>query len=177
VILNELGRIADQYWRGIPQHFPFVELAEYVVMPNHVHGIININKPVQEIIAQTPLVETQDFASREQDYTSREQDILNETQNPALIASGLLNETHNHASLLQPPHSINQFGPQSRNLGSIIRGFKSGVKSYATTNRLVFHWQERFHDHIIRDDMEYRRIAHYIVNNPANWRADKFYCE
>ena len=72
---------------------------------------------------------------------------------------------------------MNQFGPQSRNLGSIIRGFKSGVKSYATTNHLVFHWQERFHDHIIRDEEEYRRIAHYIVNNPANWRKDKFYSE
>jgi len=101
----------------------------------------------------------------------------NETQNLASIWMNPINETQNLASLLQLPRSMNQFGPQSCNLRFIIRGFKSGVKSYATTNHLVFHWQERFHDHIIRDDMEYRRVAHYIVNNPANWRADKFYCE
>ncbi len=43
--------------------------------------------------------------------------------------------------------------------------------------KMSFHWQERFHDHIIRDDEEYRRIAYYIVNNPASWRKGKFYSE
>lgn len=40
--LNELGKIADECWRAIPEHFPNVELGAYVVMPNHVHGIIEI---------------------------------------------------------------------------------------------------------------------------------------
>lgn len=42
MILNEYGRIADECWRAIPEHFPTVELGAYVVMPNHVHGIIAI---------------------------------------------------------------------------------------------------------------------------------------
>jgi putative transposase len=42
MILNELGKIADECWRAIPDHFPFVELGTYVIMPNHVHGIIVI---------------------------------------------------------------------------------------------------------------------------------------
>jgi len=42
VILNDLGKIADECWRAIPEHFPFVELGAYVIMPNHVHGIIVI---------------------------------------------------------------------------------------------------------------------------------------
>lgn len=40
--LNSLGIIADECWRAIPEHFPNVELGAYVVMPNHVHGIIVI---------------------------------------------------------------------------------------------------------------------------------------
>ena len=38
-----------------------------------------------------------------------------------------------------------------------------------------FGWQTRFHDHIIRDDEEYQRIANYIENNPTNWGMDKYY--
>jgi putative transposase len=41
--LNNFGVIADECWRTIPEHFPFVELGAYVVMPNHVHGVIVIN--------------------------------------------------------------------------------------------------------------------------------------
>ncbi len=41
---SDIGRIAQQYWSEIPDHFPFVRLDEYVVMPNHVHGIVVIDK-------------------------------------------------------------------------------------------------------------------------------------
>jgi len=41
--LNAFGKIADECWRAIPDHFPNVELGAYIVMPNHVHGIIVIN--------------------------------------------------------------------------------------------------------------------------------------
>jgi len=44
--LNERGRIVDQCWKGIPEHFPNVELDEYVVMPNHLHGIIVLHESV-----------------------------------------------------------------------------------------------------------------------------------
>ena len=40
--LNDLGSIADECWRAIPEHFPNVELGAHVVMPNHMHGIIFI---------------------------------------------------------------------------------------------------------------------------------------
>ena len=36
--------MAEKFWLEIPEHFPFVELSDFVVMPNHVHGIIIINK-------------------------------------------------------------------------------------------------------------------------------------
>ncbi|HLO17395.1 MAG TPA: transposase [Anaerolineales bacterium] len=43
MILNDLGKIADECWRAIPEHFPFIELGAFVIMPNHMHGIIVIN--------------------------------------------------------------------------------------------------------------------------------------
>ncbi len=42
MILNDYGKIAEECWRAIPDHFPHVELGAYVIMPNHVHGIIII---------------------------------------------------------------------------------------------------------------------------------------
>lgn len=42
MILNEAGRMVTEIWRAIPEHFSNVELGEFVVMPNHIHGIITI---------------------------------------------------------------------------------------------------------------------------------------
>ncbi|MBN1415392.1 MAG: hypothetical protein JW973_09845 [Bacteroidales bacterium] len=136
---SEIGNIACQYWSEIPDHFPFVELDEFIVMPNHVHGIILFN----DIISP---VETQDFAS----LRLPEQ------------------------SLLDKIWHTNKFGPQSKNLGSVIRGFKSAVKSYATKNNIDFAWQGRYYDRIIRDETEYNRIQKYILDNPANWGNDEY---
>lgn len=42
---TQMGLLARQYWNEIPQHYPFVELDEFVVMPNHIHGILFFNRP------------------------------------------------------------------------------------------------------------------------------------
>ncbi|MFH1395175.1 MAG: transposase [Candidatus Omnitrophota bacterium] len=44
MVLNEYGEIACKCWGEIPEHFSHVALYEYSVMPNHVHGIINIRR-------------------------------------------------------------------------------------------------------------------------------------
>jgi putative transposase len=45
--LNCLGQIALNYWLEIPEHFPQIELDSFVIMPNHLHGILVItDKPV-----------------------------------------------------------------------------------------------------------------------------------
>lgn len=43
VVLSELGNVAENYWKEVPKHYPSVELDEYVIMPNHIHGIIILN--------------------------------------------------------------------------------------------------------------------------------------
>jgi REP element-mobilizing transposase RayT len=47
MVLNGFGKIAEECWRAIPEHFPNVELGAYVVMPNHVHGIVVIKVGAQ----------------------------------------------------------------------------------------------------------------------------------
>ncbi len=69
----------------------------------------------------------------------------------------------------------NKFAPQSKNLGSIIRGFKSSVTTQAREIHADFAWQSRFHDHIIRDDDSFHNISEYIANNPLNWVRDEYY--
>jgi len=56
VELSDIGRIAEECWKNIPVHFPYVELDEFVIMPNHVHGII--------VIKAKHNVETQHIASQ-----------------------------------------------------------------------------------------------------------------
>jgi hypothetical protein len=68
----------------------------------------------------------------------------------------------------------NHFGPQSKNLAAVLRGFKSTVTMRARDVDKSFSWQTRFHDHVIRDDSEFRAIAHYIEMNVVNWDKDKY---
>ena len=146
LILSDLGQFAERCWREIPIHFPFVQLDEFIIMPNHVHGIIIINKS-----DDMSSVETQNLASLQ------------------LSSKRNLQKTQNLASL----QSSSKYGPQSKNIASIIRGYKIGVTKYSSNNNISFKWQPRFFDHIIRDDKSLQKIREYIVNNPINWQDDE----
>lgn len=80
--------------------------------------------------------------------------------------------TGNDTNKIQPQ---NKFGSQSKNLASIIRGFKIGVTTNARKLHADFEWQSRYHDHIIRNNESHQKIRNYIINNPAKWEEDKFY--
>lgn len=43
MVLNEYGKIAQKCWLEIPDHFSDVETDEFIIMPNHIHGIVVIN--------------------------------------------------------------------------------------------------------------------------------------
>ena len=125
MVLSPVGKCAQKCWEDIPNHFPHVEIPLYVVMPNHIHGILIINNPHIE---------------RKTESSKRPQ---------------------------------NEFGPQSLNLASVIRGFKIGVTRFAKQSGLEFGWQARFHDHVIRNLDDWNRIAIYIENNVGQWDQDK----
>lgn len=46
MVLNDVGMIVEKCWLDIPNHFPSVKLHEYIVMPNHIHGVLEITDNV-----------------------------------------------------------------------------------------------------------------------------------
>ena len=44
--LSDIGLIANNLWYQIPNYFSFVDLGVFVVMPNHIHGILILKKTV-----------------------------------------------------------------------------------------------------------------------------------
>ncbi len=49
MFLNTLGLLAEKYWRSIPEHFPQVTVDTFIIMPNHVHGILFFDEPTQSL--------------------------------------------------------------------------------------------------------------------------------
>ncbi|MBN1927380.1 MAG: hypothetical protein JW798_16210 [Prolixibacteraceae bacterium] len=150
---SPLGSIAYQYWTEIPKHFPFVELDAFVIMPNHVHGIVVINKPGGENTddSETPgygetHVETRLIAS------------LQSSQQSLSVQHGGITGIHNPMI-----HD---------NLSRIIRWYKGRCSFDIHKIAHDFFWQSRFHDHIIRDYHEYEAIRDYILRNIQNWKED-----
>lgn len=85
--------------------------------------------------------------------------------------SGINGDTD--SSALNAP-KLNKFGPQCKNVSSVIRGFKAGVTVQARQINIEFKWQAGYYDHIIRDNSAYQRITKYIVENPLNWSKVDF---
>lgn len=81
--LSAMGHIANSCWYEIPNHFPFVELGAHIIMPNHVHGIINIRKPVP------PPVETQDFVPLSSAPNAPKNKFGHQSKNLASIVRGV----------------------------------------------------------------------------------------
>ncbi len=167
--MSEIGKIAERCWLEIPDHFPFVKLGNHIVMPNHVHGIVIIDRQDDHHGGGTcgTIVETQYFASLQ----------LSRLASPpsCRLASPESSRTSLESSPDIDDTPKNKFGPQSQNLASIIRGFKIGVTINARLVLTDFRWQSRYYDHIIRDAKAYKGISKYIANNPRKWRKDQFH--
>ena len=145
--LSEIGVIADKYWKTIPKHFPFVLLDEYVIMPNHMHGIIIINKP---------------------DHSNKRNENY-DTNVETLHATSL------HRSIPDPDgnEKIAKISPKPGSLSTIIRSYKSNVTKHARQINSDFAWQSRFFDHVIRDNESFTKIRYYIWDNPIKWSTDE----
>jgi putative transposase len=77
-----------------------------------------------------------------------------------------------------PTPNIGQsrFQNQGKNsVSSIIGGYKSAVTKHANRLGFEFGWQDRFHDHIIRNAESFENIQNYIATNPLKWKEDKFF--
>lgn len=153
MILNELGNIANNYWIEIPEHFPMIEIHEHIIMPNHLHGIIEIAQTSHDVTVRT---------SHEEIVRTRQ---------------GVSSNEHQHDFARSSNEHQRQFSkPIPGSISTIINQYKSSVKRWCNKNGYdYFKWQSRFHDHIIRSEDDYYNISNYIINNPAKWQEDKYY--
>jgi len=162
---TDVGKIADEFWLNIPQHFSNIVLHEHIIMPNHVHGIIQLTdvNDANSVGAchGMPLQNTTDIPVGTRHGVSPQHGTP-QKQNDAISQSST-RET--------------QFGkPVSGSVSVIVNQYKSSVKRWCNKNNNAhFRWQSRFHDHIIRYEQSYQNISEYIINNVANWKDDKFF--
>lgn len=154
--LSEIGEIADKYWLEIPEHFPFVKLDVHVVMPNHIHGIVIIDKPDDG---------RNDIKNDERNVGGN---VGRNVETPKLGVS-----TPQPQKQSQTAAASQKWKPAT--LGSIINQYKRICTIECRKINPDFTWQSRFHDHIIRNDVEYQRINNYIINNPKNWNEDSLH--
>jgi putative transposase len=184
MILSESGQIASKLWHELPEHFSFVSLDEFVVMPNHVHGIIIIESapPVRTLHATSQEKQSQ-IAKGTLHATSQEQQspiavrTLHATSHQT-IAGGTL-----HATSLQSPPSeqptmplqktknefMSSISPKPGSLSTVIRSYKSAVSKNAHLIDHDFSWHPRYYERIIRSNVELNHVRDYIINNPAKW--------
>ncbi len=162
--LNEAGRVAEACWLAIPEHFPHTALDAYVIMPDHVHGIIWI----------TANVGAAERAAAERSVGGSASDV--EMRGGSMAAVRAKNFSPLPQSPLpqqQPPSS--QPSPSilrspSKTLGSIVRGFKIGVTKWVRAHTDVHRvWQRNYYEHIVRSEADLARIRAYIQNNPIRW--------
>jgi len=139
MILNEIGKIANQFWQEIPKHFPFVNLDEYQIMPNHVHGIIEI---INRDFVETPFMASWGLPDAEK--------ILQNTQNagnPRDAINRVSTEDNKKRGGITGENNP-MLNPNS--LSKIIRWYKGRCtfEIKKQFNPILFAWQSRYYDHI-----------------------------
>jgi REP element-mobilizing transposase RayT len=154
--LNEAGRMIESVWAEMPACYPGVETDEFVVMPDHVHGIV-------VLVGATP---------RGRPYPA-DSPYPADPPNPA-----------DHPNPPDPPNSGQARGPAptapTLSVGDVVHRFKTmttrryatAVKQYPWTAFAGRLWQRNYYEHIIRNEESLNRIRRYIAENPARCAID-----
>jgi REP element-mobilizing transposase RayT len=149
MMLNDMGRIVKSVWYGLSKHFSSIHLDEYMIMPNHFHGILYISEFVGVVGVKQGL-----------------------SALPASDLHGTKGKADDTFAL--PLHSVH--GSVSGSLCSIVQNFKS--VSTRKINKLRSNpgcpvWQRNYYERVIRNEDELSRAREYVVNNPIKWELDK----
>lgn len=158
MLLSESGQIAQKYWIEIPFHFPYVELDEFVVMPNHIHGIIIIKKN-----SDNNIVETLHATSVQRVHADSQKDT-NATSVQRVYA-----DSQKGTVPVKSRNIMSSISPKNGSLSVIIRSYKSAVTKHIHKIDSGFYWQPGFYDNIICTKGQLSRIRKYILANPENW--------
>ena len=169
IVLSEIGLLANNFWAEIPKHFPNVELGNFQIMPNHMHGILIINNMIN--VEGTLHCNVSDVNALHCNVS----DVNTLHCNVSDVNTLHCNIYTKQNNTLQCNASTVNISPKPGSISTIIRSYKSVVTKNAHLINSNFEWQPRFHDHVIRNFESFEKIQNYIENNPANWNEDKFY--
>jgi putative transposase len=154
--LSPSGEIAKKCWKEIPEHFRNVELDQYVVMPNHIHGIVVI-KALVRAIHESPIPES----------------------SPGSGGSPIPEEVF-HTSPPESPIPETTLERRRMLIPKIVGRFKMNsakeINGLQGTSGTPF-WQRGYYEHVIREGKDLDRIRQYILDNPANWTNDENFPE
>ena len=151
MMLNTLGCIVETCWDDLPNHYHNIQLDAFVVMPNHIHGIIFISN----------------------------HDVGGGFK-PALTKPSPTKPSPAKPALTKPiPTKPSLTTPTKRHgLTEIVRGLKTfsarKINQVRDTPGTSV-WQRSFHDHIIHDPHGLNKIRAYIATNPAHWHVDSLF--
>ena len=152
--LNEWGKIVERDWLAIPNHNSHIELDEFVVMPNHFHGILIIGCTGEA------------FASRSWMFP----------EDLGANASPLRMDGVDGSEPGRGDGRPN--GTQPGSIGAIVQTFKS--QTTRKINRINQSkgrtlWQRNYYEHIVRNENALHRIRTYIQMNPRSWASDQLH--
>ena len=173
IILSEIGKLALKYWFEIPQHFKFVRLDKMVVMPDHIHGILWIVKPhnnEQPNERDDKQDDKQD--DKRDDKRDNKRDNKRDVETPKLgVSTNTPNTNTPNTNTPNTNTSNKNHHPEWKpaTIGVIINQYKRICTINARKIIPDFGWQSRFHDRIIRNKNELKRIRKYIKENPVKW--------
>lgn len=143
--LNRYGYIVRDVWFDLKNHYRHVELGTFVIMPNHVHGILI-------------LVDDGRGGSSITGGTNPSDDLI------AGAEPRPIDQTRPYVKT-KPRHGLPE----------IVRAFKSfsarRINRLRRTNGIPV-WQRNYYEHIIRNDDDHDRIHRYIESNPSMWTDD-----
>ena len=144
MILNDAGQMIVKWWNELPNKFPNVLLGEFVVMPNHFHGIL--------FIVETVGVDLRVCPDDEENKPTQKGE-------------------HTGSPLRKPDAPLSQIIQWFKTMttNEYIRGVKqSNWKPFA--GKL---WQRNYYEHIIRNEKELQQKTDYILDNPSRWDDDE----
>ena len=155
MVLSPAGHLAHAAWQVLPQHYPGARLDAWVIMPNHVHGIIWLADNERQTVGAG-------FKP-----ARRRPDAVGTGPKPAQWPS-------------DPPRPRSGpvgagFEPARHGLPEIVRAFKTfsarRINQARNTTGSQF-WQRNYYEHVIRSEDALTRIRQYIADNPAKWHED-----
>ena len=147
MVLNQNGNVAQYYWQEIPNHYENLQLDEYIIMPNHLHGIIIISN-------------------------SKRTERGTEQRTERMTGQRTERMTEQRTERCSVPTSENICTVKIAGLlSTVVRTYKTFVTRVLRNKFQIpeFSWQRSFYDHIIRDENSLNKIREYIITNPLRW--------